>query len=59
MNVPYDLTSYIRVLKLASTPDWEEFSQIAKIAGAGILLVGLIGFLIFAVMQFVPGSKPV
>ena len=37
MNVPYDLTSYVRVLKLASTPDWEEFSQIAKIAGAGIL----------------------
>jgi protein transport protein SEC61 subunit gamma-like protein len=59
MNVPYDLTSYIRVLKLASTPDWEEFSQIAKIAGAGILLVGFIGFFIFAVMQFVPGSKPV
>ncbi|MEF8829486.1 MAG: preprotein translocase subunit SecE, partial [Haloarcula sp.] len=27
MDVPYDLTSYIRVLKLASTPSWEEFSQ--------------------------------
>ncbi|PSP60678.1 protein translocase SEC61 complex subunit gamma [Halobacteriales archaeon QH_8_67_36] len=59
MNVPYDLTSYVRVLKLASTPDWEEFSQIAKIAGAGIVLVGLIGFIIFALMAFVPGSKPV
>ena len=59
MNVPYDLTSYVRVLKLASTPDWEEFSQIAKIAGAGIMLVGLIGFIIFALMTFVPGSTPV
>ena len=59
MEVPKDLSSYVRVLKLASTPDWEEFSQIAKIAGAGIVLVGLIGFLIFAVMTFVPGSKPV
>jgi len=59
MDVPYDLTSYVRVLKLASTPDWEEFSQIAKIAGAGILLVGLIGFIIFALMAFIPGSKPV
>ena len=59
MNVPYDLNSYVRVLKLASTPDWEEFSQIAKIAGAGIVLVGLIGFIIFALMAFVPGSKPV
>jgi protein transport protein SEC61 subunit gamma-like protein len=59
MDVPYDLNSYIRVLKLASTPSWNEFSQIAKIAGAGIVLVGLIGFLIFALMTFVPGSKPV
>ncbi|MFB6183669.1 MAG: protein translocase SEC61 complex subunit gamma [Haloarculaceae archaeon] len=56
MQVPFDLNSYVRVLKLASTPSWEEFSQIAKIAGAGILLVGLIGFLIFVVMNFVPGG---
>jgi len=56
MNVPYDLNSYLRVLKLASTPSWEEFSQVSKIAGAGILLVGLIGFIIFAVMSFIPGG---
>ncbi|WP_135819796.1 protein translocase SEC61 complex subunit gamma [Halostella litorea] len=56
MKVPYDLTSYVRVLKMASTPSWEEFSQIAKIAGAGILLVGLLGFLIYIVMTFVPGA---
>jgi protein transport protein SEC61 subunit gamma-like protein len=52
MQVPTDLSSYVRVLKLASTPSWEEFSQIAKIAGAGILLVGLLGFIIFLVMNF-------
>jgi len=56
MNTPTDLTSYVRVLKLASTPSWEEFKQVAKIAGAGILLVGLIGFLIFGFMSFVPGG---
>jgi protein transport protein SEC61 subunit gamma-like protein len=56
MNTPTDLSSYIRVLKLASTPSWEEFSQVAKIAGLGILLVGFIGFTIFAVMSFVPGG---
>jgi protein transport protein SEC61 subunit gamma-like protein len=55
MEVPYDLTSYIRVLKLASTPSWQEFSQIAKIAGAGIILVGILGFIIFVFMSFVPG----
>jgi protein transport protein SEC61 subunit gamma-like protein len=56
MDVPYDLTSYVRVLKLASTPSWGEFSQVSKIAGAGILLVGLLGFIIFAVMSFLPGG---
>ena len=44
------------MLKLASTPSWEEFSQVAKIAGAGIILVGILGFLIFVVMNFVPGG---
>jgi len=56
MNTPTDLSSYVRVLKLASTPAWEEFSQVAKIAGLGIVLVGFIGFAIFAFMTFVPGG---
>jgi len=56
MNVPFDLNSYIRVLKLASTPSWNEFSQVSKIAGAGIILIGIIGFLIFAIMSFIPGG---
>ncbi|WP_435361098.1 protein translocase SEC61 complex subunit gamma [Haloarchaeobius sp. DFWS5] len=54
MQVPKDLNSYVRVLKMASTPSWEEFSQIAKIAGAGILFVGLMGFTIAFIMQFIP-----
>ena len=56
MDVPYDLGSYMRVLKLASTPSWEEFSRVALIAGAGVALVGLLGFLIFVVMSFIPGG---
>ncbi len=55
MKVPYDLNSYIRVLKLASTPSTDEFLQVSKIAGAGIVLVGFLGFLIFAVMSLLPG----
>ncbi|ELZ36996.1 preprotein translocase subunit SecE [Halorubrum saccharovorum DSM 1137] len=55
MDVPYDLNSYIRVLKLASTPSTDEFLQVSKIAGAGILLIGFIGFLMFAVMSLLPG----
>ena len=56
MDVPYDLNSYVRVLKMASTPTTEDFLQVAKIAGAGVLLVGTIGFLIFVVMSFLPGG---
>ena len=56
MDVPLKLTSYVRVLKLASTPSWQEFSQVAMIAGAGIALVGLIGFTIFLIMKVLPGG---
>ena len=56
MEVPYNLAAYVRVLKLASTPDWEEFSQVSLVAGAGILLVGLMGFLIFIVMSVLTGT---
>ncbi|WP_256684159.1 protein translocase SEC61 complex subunit gamma [Halococcus qingdaonensis] len=56
MDIKYDLSSYTRVLKLASTPSWEEFSRIALIAGAGIILIGIVGFLIFTVMSFLPGG---
>ena len=56
MDVPYDLTSYVRVLKMATTPTTEEFTQVAKIAGAGILLVGLVGFIIGTIMLFLPAG---
>jgi protein transport protein SEC61 subunit gamma-like protein len=56
MDVKYDLSSYTRVLKLASTPSWEEFSRIALIAGAGIVLIGIMGFLIFFIMSVIPGG---
>ncbi|PSQ59585.1 MAG: protein translocase SEC61 complex subunit gamma [Halobacteriales archaeon SW_9_67_25] len=56
MKTPTDLSSYVRVLKLASTPSWQEFSQVAKIAGVGIGLVGFMGFLIYVFMFVLPGG---
>ena len=56
MDVKYELSDYVRVLKLASRPEWEEFSQVAKIAGAGVFLVGLLGFLIFVIMTVALGG---
>lgn len=38
---------YGRVLKMTRNPTNEEYSKSSKITGAGILLIGGIGFLIF------------
>ncbi|RXE57089.1 preprotein translocase [Methanoculleus taiwanensis] len=45
---------YWRVLKLARTPTRDEFSKIAIVAAAGILLVGLIGFVIYEILLQLP-----
>ena len=36
----------IRVLKITKKPDATEFKTIVKVSGLGILIVGLIGFII-------------
>ena len=41
---------YWRILKLATTPTREEFSKITIVATAGMLLIGMIGFLIYELM---------
>ncbi|MEK6949360.1 MAG: protein translocase SEC61 complex subunit gamma [Nanoarchaeota archaeon] len=41
----------VRVLKVTKKPDKEELKTIVKISGLGMLLIGLIGFLITLVKQ--------
>lgn len=43
---------YWRVLKLARTPTREEFNKIAIVAAIGILIIGLIGFVVYELMAF-------
>lgn len=45
---------YWRVIKLARTPTRSEFSKIAIVAAAGILLIGIIGFFVYVVMNVFP-----
>jgi protein transport protein SEC61 subunit gamma-like protein len=45
---------YWRVLKLARRPKRDEFQKIALVAAAGILIVGLIGFIIYELMLLLP-----
>ena len=54
MPLSEKLKEYARILKLTKKPDREEFSTVAKVAGAGILIVGLIGFLIYLLMDILP-----
>lgn len=54
-NVPLRLSEYIRILKLTRKPSREEFTVIAKVAGAGILLIGFIGFIIYILITVMPG----
>ncbi len=54
-NVPLRFSEYLRVLKLTRKPTREEFTVIAKVAGAGILLVGFIGFIIYLLITVMPG----
>ncbi|NIA09234.1 MAG: protein translocase SEC61 complex subunit gamma [Nitrospiraceae bacterium] len=50
----FKLAEYTRILKLARKPDKDEFTMIAKVAGAGILLIGFIGFLIYLILTEMP-----
>jgi len=54
-NVPLRLGEYLRVLKLTRKPKRDEFAIIAKVAGAGILLIGFIGFVIYILIVKMPG----
>lgn len=48
------IRAHLRVLKLTKKPSREEFLTIAKVAGAGILAVGAIGFIIYALLTMLP-----
>lgn len=43
-----------RVLKITEKPDREEFIMSAKITGAGMLLVGIIGFAFYLGSTLIP-----
>ncbi|WP_135603817.1 protein translocase SEC61 complex subunit gamma [Methanococcoides sp. NM1] len=53
-NVGQVLKSYLRVLKLSKKPSREEFHMISKVAGAGILVIGFVGFIIYILLTELP-----
>ena len=53
-NIVPTLRSYLRILKLARKPTRTEFLTIAKVAAAGIIAIGVLGFLFFVLMEVIP-----
>lgn len=45
---------YGRVLRMARKPTPEEFRRTSLIAAAGIAILGVIGFVIYYLMSFIP-----
>lgn len=45
---------YIRILKLARFPTRDEYTKIGLVAAAGVVLVGIIGFIIYEIFLLLP-----
>jgi protein transport protein SEC61 subunit gamma and related proteins len=45
---------YLRILKLARFPTRDEYTKIALVAAAGVLIIGLIGFVIYEFFLVLP-----
>lgn len=43
----------VRVLKITKKPDKQEFVDLVKITGLGLLAIGTLGFLVQAVQQLI------
>ena len=44
-----------RVLLVSTKPDKDEFKQGVKITGMGIVIIGVVGFAVFLVIQLIGG----
>ncbi len=51
MNIRNTIERMRRVLLIASKPDKTEFKQATKITGLGLVIIGIIGFVIFLAVQ--------
>jgi protein transport protein SEC61 subunit gamma-like protein len=43
-----------RVLKITEKPDREEFEMSAKVTGAGMLIIGALGFIFYLASNLIP-----
>ncbi len=55
VDIKSKIREWKRVLQIARKPTKDEFINSSKVCAIGMLLIGLMGFAIFAVFQLVPG----
>ena len=55
-SITQTLKQYRRVLYISRRPDRDEFLNVAKITGIGIIIIGIIGFVITLVAQLISGA---
>lgn len=48
------LNEYVRVLRIARKPDREEFEMSSKVTGAGMVIIGLMGFIFYLLANQLP-----
>jgi len=56
LKISEKLSDYYNVLKMAKKPSWDEFSTTAKVALAVMFIVGFVGFLVYLLMEVLPGA---
>ncbi len=52
LKLKLKLNEYKRVFKITKKPSMEEFKTISKVAGIGTIIIGMIGFIIYMVIQY-------
>ena len=52
-NFKEKFAEYGRVLKVTKKPDSEEFKAIVKASGIGIVVIGMVGFIIALIVQII------
>jgi protein transport protein SEC61 subunit gamma-like protein len=50
------IKEYIKLLKMTRKPDSEEFLTTTKVALAVMVIIGLVGFVIYLLMNVLPGA---
>lgn len=54
MNILQSLRDFIdsskRVLIISRKPEWKEYSAMVKVTGLGIIIIGIIGYLVLLVL---------